>query len=104
MLQILDSNAYLCAPDTYASSKYGFIFANTRVISSGNNKKYLGRAWYPGGAKEMVIPRVLFYNVDFPQDVDLRVITMHEGDPLNFSYYIVNSLQAGKVINNIEAE
>lgn len=29
---------------------------------------------------------------------------MHEGDPLNFSYYIVNSLQAGKVINNIEAE
>lgn len=104
MLQILDSNAYLCAPDTYVSSKYGFIFANTRVISIGNNKKYLGRAWYPGGAKEKVIPRVLFYNVDFPQDVDLRVITMHEGDPLNFSYYIVNSLQAGKVINNIEAE
>lgn len=65
MLQILDSNAYLCAPDTYASSKYGFIFANTRVISSGNNKKYLGRAWYPGGAKEMVIPVYYFIMLIF---------------------------------------
>lgn len=102
MLQILDSNAYLCAPDTYVSNKYGFIFANCQVISVGNNKKYLGRAWYPGGAKEDVYPRVLFYNVSFPDDVDLRIITMHEGDPLNFEYYLIDCIQKKQKISNIE--
>lgn len=102
MLQILDSNAYLCAPDTYVSNKYGFIFANCQVISTGNNKKYLGRAWYPSGAKELVIPRVLFYNVAFASDIDLRLITMHEGDPINFNYYLVDCKQANNMVNNID--
>lgn len=100
MIQVLDSNAYLCAPDTYVSRKFGFIFSNCDILSVGDNKKYLGRAWYPSGALEPVCPKALFYKCKFPSDLDPKIITMHEGDPTNFVYYIHDCIQNGSLIDN----
>lgn len=100
MLKILKSNAYLCAPDTYVKNKYGFVFYNCKVLSEEGNLKYLGRAWYPGGALYEVKPMVMFMNVSFPADVELKLITMHENDPVNFVYYLKDVTQNGQTISN----
>lgn len=98
MLEINNSKAYLCAPNTYTDNKYGFVFYNCYVRTQGENEKYLGRAWYPSGALRPVKPRCVFYKCHIPKNVSLRMITMHEGDPVNFECYTYCIYQDDKVL------
>ena len=41
----------------------------------------LGRGWYPAGSISPVLPRVSFIDSSFNGDIDMAIITMHEGDP-----------------------
>ena len=68
----------------------------------GTNLKYLGRAWYPGLALRRVEPKCMFMNCRFKDDINLKLITMHEGDPTNFVYYLSNCSQKGKIISNCD--
>lgn len=100
MLKVLDNNAYLCAPNTYFFNQYGLVFYNNVVTGIEGNKKYLGRAWYPGGALYEVRPRVMFMNTSFNLDINLELITMHAGDPTNYSYFLSSCDNLGQKINN----
>lgn len=78
-----DNNiAYVTAPSTIVSNKIGYVFDKCNFISKNNVTSYLGRAWYPGGAIEEVIPRLSIKNSRFDGKFVNKVITMHEGDPL----------------------
>lgn len=100
MLQINNSKAYLCAPNTYVDNKYGFVFYNCTIKAQGDSEKYLGRAWYPSGALRPVKPRCMFFKCHIPKNVYLNLITMHQGDPTNFECYTYWIYQDGEVLNN----
>lgn len=104
MLKVLDSDAYLCAPNTYVFNKYGLVFYNNRVIGMDGNDKYLGRAWYPKGAIYELEPRAMFMATDFEARMNLELITMHNGDPINYHYYLSNCKYIGEKISNSTAD
>lgn len=104
LLQILDSKAYLCAPNTYERNKYGYLFYNCEVKGDGTNEKYLGRAWYPSKALDKVKPRAMFMNCHFEDNIKLEMITMHEGDPTDYQCYVSNCIQNEEEISNFEDE
>lgn len=102
LLKVLESEVYICAPSTYLWNKYGLLFINDKFISLGNNKKYLGRGYYPSGAIGPVKPRCMFLNCDIPADVELKLITMHEKDPKNYIYYYSNCKYNGEIKANYD--
>ena len=89
------SIAYYTAPDTYVSNEYGFIFENCKFSHERNMEVYLGRPWYPGGAKEAVYPRISFINSIIPDDVFPYLKRMHEKDLLKYSFKIENCYIGG---------
>ncbi len=101
-LKILDSSAYILAPSTLSTNQYGLIIYNSKVLSAPGNKKYLGRAWYPGGVKEAVEPKSLFKQVSFADDITMDMITMHEGDPTNFKCYLKDCVKNDEIVSNYE--
>lgn len=74
------SVAYYTAPSTYESNKQGFLFDNCTFLSKCANT-YLGRWWYPGGAKELVMPKITFNNCKFQKDIKMEMLQMHDKDP-----------------------
>lgn len=100
LLKVLKSNAYICAPDTYISNDYGFLFYNCDFLCQEDNEKYLGRPWYPSGAKEEVRPKVMFMTSRFVGNINMHMITMHKGDPSNYELYISNCWYNDNLINS----
>ena len=81
---------YYTAPDTYISNEQGFVFEGCKFTHEENMDVYLGRPWYPGGAREEVYPRISFINSDIPEDVKLYLKRMHEKDVLKYNFKIEN--------------
>ena len=102
LLQVLDSSVYLCAPSTYLRNKYGLCFINCNIITDYNNPQYLGRAYYPTGALDIVKPRCIFIDCKFPNNFKPYLITMHEGDPTNYQFYLKNCIKNGEIISNYD--
>ena len=91
--------AWICwsAPIVICGSiaTYGFIFENCKFSHERNMEVYLGRPWYPGGAKEAVYPRISFINSIIPDDVFPYLKRMHEKDLLKYSFKIENCYIGG---------
>lgn len=100
LLKVLDSNCYICAPNTYISNDYGFLFYNCIFVCLEDNNKYLGRPWYPSGAKEEVSPKVMFMDSKFLGNINLHMIQMHKKDPNNYNCYISNCNYNEQIIND----
>lgn len=104
VLDINGHNAYICAPNTFKQNKFGFFFYKCRVTKKGNNKVYLGRPWYPSGAKYTVFPRAVFLECHFPGEVKMRFIQMHEGDPSVEDVQVLNCFIDSRLIVSDEYE
>lgn len=104
LVEVMNSNAYLCAPSTYLKNKYGLCFIDCNIKSQNTNKTYLGRAYYPTGALDTVKPRTIFINCNFPSNFNEYLITMHEGDPVNYQFYLKNCKKEDDIISNYDDE
>lgn len=82
--------AYYTAPDTFISNEFGFIFRECSFTSDPQMELYLGRPWFPSGAKEKVYPRIAFQNCSFPENIHLYLLRMHPKDCSNYSILIEN--------------
>lgn len=82
--------AYYTAPDTYEYNQNGFEFINCSFTHDENMEVYLGRPWYPSGAKVKVYPRISFNECCISESVNLSLKRMHEKDILNYSFKIEN--------------
>lgn len=76
--------AYFLAPDTFSSNTEGFMFQNCDFRVLSDDKVYLGRAWFPGGARESVYPRATLKNCRLSGSIELDLIQMHENDPRTY--------------------
>lgn len=75
--------AYFLAPDTYIDHVYGFYFENCQFqIESSDMEVYLGRRWFPSGAKREVYPKVFLKQCSLDHRMIVKLIQMHEEDPL----------------------
>lgn len=80
----LNGTAYFLAPDTYESNKEGFVFKDCTFEAMPEVTAYLGRAWFPSGAKEPVYPRVSLFNCEFKGQVIFELLQMHPKDPRKY--------------------
>ncbi len=89
---------YFTAPSTYVDNKKGFHFKYCNFKTNAINS-YLGRAWYPKGAKKEVYPKLILKKCKIEGNVVLDLIQMHENDPRKYELRINNSL-----LNNNEID
>lgn len=73
--------AYFLAPDTYIDNEKGFVFEDCKFLVEDELEVYLGRAWYPSGAKRRVYPRVTLKNCELDAQIIPKLIQMHSNDP-----------------------
>ncbi len=79
-----NGTAYFLAPDTYEHRKEGFIFKDCTFEAMPEVTAYLGRAWFPSGAKEPVYPRVGLFHCKLKGHIILELLQMHPQDPRRY--------------------
>ena len=80
---------YFTAPSTIKSNEKGFIFEECK-FTCDDMEMYLGRPWYPGGAKEEVYPKIAFKNCQIVENIKLYLKKMHEKDKTNYCFNLEN--------------
>jgi pectinesterase len=80
---------FFTAPSTYIVNEKGFVFKDC-VFSQDEMVMYLGRPWFPGGAKMEVYPRISFINCKIDESINLSMKKMHEKDKTNYSFNLEN--------------
>lgn len=90
---------YFIAPDTYGSMPFGFYFLDCEFKKITDKHVYLGRRWFPGGAKDVVYPKASFKNCLFADGIELDLIEMHKGDPSGYSLEIIDCMLDKKIIS-----
>ncbi len=72
------NQGYICAPSTYETSQYGFVFVDCDIVSKSNsNDIYLARPWREYGS-------TIFYNCRF--DGRFHKERYHDWDKHNFCF------------------
>ncbi len=89
---------YFTAPSTYQDNKKGFHFKYCKFITEAP-KAYLGRCWFPGGAKKPVYPRLILKKCNLKGNIELDLIQMNDNDPRTYELRIKDSL-----FNNVETD
>lgn len=92
-------SGYVIAPNTYNLHVEGLKFFNCIFKVQGNYEVYLGRPWYPSGAKYYVYPKALFKNCIFNVKINLKFVKMHAGDPFKFELVLVNCMYKGQLLS-----
>lgn len=92
-------HGYFMAPNTYVRYKHGFVFKNCQFKLAVGAKLYLGRPWYPSGAKMPVYPKAKFINCHFDKEIILDFIKMHDGDPDLYELVVEDSYFGDDKVN-----
>lgn len=90
---------YFTAPSTLIINDYGFVFKNCRFITE-NDKTYLGRPWYPGGAYQPPYPMLTLIDCDIIGDIDMSLLKMHHHDPDVYLLKYYNCKYNNDVVSN----
>lgn len=93
--------AYFTAPDTFVINDNGFIFDECLFYADEDFEIYLGRAWYPSGATQPVLPKMTLKNCKIKGSIKPCFIKMHEKDPDDIELEIINTDYNGEKINKI---
>ena len=93
------NNGYIIAPNTYQIYEDGFKFFDCIFKVQANYDIYLGRPWYPSGARYKVYPKALFKNCIFNSKIKLNFIKMHSLDPFKFELILVDCMYKGQLIS-----
>ena len=80
--------AYFTAPSTYIDNLMGLVFNNCTFSTEDGLVTYLGRPWYPGGAKKEVFPKVSFINCNLDKNIILMLKKMHQDNPTKYKFLI----------------
>jgi len=91
-------NVFFTAPSTYHDNKKGFHFKYC-IFKTDAPKTYLGRAWYPSGAKKPVYPRLILKNCKLMGNIELDLIQMNPTDKRIYELRIKNSLLNNNELN-----
>ncbi len=81
---------YFTAPSTYQDNKKGFHFKYCKFKTEAP-KAYLGRCWFPGGARKPVYPRLILKKCEIKGNIELDLIPMTEKDPRTYELRIKDS-------------
>lgn len=93
--------AYFTAPDTFVINDNGFVFDECLFYADEDFEIYLGRAWYPSGANQPVLPKMTLNNCEIKGTIKPYFIKMHEKDPDDIELEIINTDYNGEKINKI---
>ena len=89
---------YFTAPSTYFDNKKGFHFKYCKFKTEAP-KSYLGRCWFPGGAKKAVYPRLILKSCELSGNIELDLIAMKPTDERIYELRIKNSLHNNLLVN-----
>ena len=70
--------SYISAPNSFYD--LGLLFYRCKVFGD-NLEIYLGRPWFPSGAKQQVMPKALFYQCEMNDKINMCYKKMHDSDP-----------------------
>lgn len=80
--------AYYTAPSTLKRNEQGFEFRGCHFTADQGMELSIGRAWFPGGAKEPLYPRLKLVNCTLLEKTSLGLKRMHRENPTNYVFTI----------------
>ena len=81
---------FYTAPSTYCVNQNGLVFENCTFTHADGMDMYLGRPWFPGGAKMDVFPKIAFKDCKISENVKLYLKKMHDNDKTQYSFMLEN--------------
>lgn len=80
--------AYYTAPSTLMRNQTGFVFRDCHFTADEGMQLSIGRAWFPGGAKEPVHPRLKLIHCTLLEKTELGLKKMHPNHPTEYIFIL----------------